>query len=214
MRTACVTLVVLVGTAVGDEPKKLAHDFEAAKVSDVPKGWTIARTGTGQGSVWAVVEDKTAPKGSKVLAQTGASPASVFNLCVLDDAAFADVEVSVAFKATEGKTDRGGGVVWRYIDANNYYVARFNPLEENLRLYHVVAGKRTQIGGMEQLKLKADEWHTLKVCMVGEGITCSLDETAEIVTCDTTLSKPGKVGLWTKADARTYFDDFTAKEAK
>lgn len=217
MRPACVLVVMMVtaGAVVADDkPKSLAHDFEAAKVGGVPKGWTVARTGTGEGSVWAVAEDKTAPKGSKVLAQTAAGPAAMFNLCVADDTAFADVEVSVAFKAINGDKDQGGGVVWRYADADNYYVARFNPLEDNYRLYHVVAGKRTQIGGKEGLKAKAGEWHTLKVRMVGEAITCSLNGKVEIEAQDKTLGKAGKVGLWTKADAQTYFDDFAAKEAK
>ena len=214
MRSACVLVAVLAGAVVADEPKTLTHDFEAGKVGDVPKGWTVAKTGTGEGSVWAVAEDKTAPKGSKVLAQTAASPAAMFNLCVLGDASFADVEVAVAFKAVEGKTDQGGGVVWRYSDANNYYVARFNPLEGNYRLYHVVEGKRTQIGGKEKLTAKAGEWHTLKVRMVGEAITCTLNGKVEIEAKDKTFAKPGKVGLWTKADARTSFDDFQAAPAK
>ncbi len=216
MRSACALLVVLVGTvvSVAADEKAVAHDFEAAKTGDVPKGWTVAKTGTGEGSGWAVAEDKTAPKGSKVLAQTAASPAAMFNLCVLDNAVLADVEVSVAFKAVKGESDQGGGVVWRYADADNYYVARFNPLEDNYRLYHVAAGKRTQIGGKEGLKLKAGEWHTLKIRMVGEAITCTLDGKVEIEAKDKTFAKSGKVGLWTKADAQTSFDDFAAKEVK
>lgn len=214
MRSACVLLVVMAGTVAADEPKTLTHDFEAAKVGDVPKGWSVAKTGTGEGSVWAIAEDTTAPKGPKVLAQTAVSPASMFNLCVLDDPSFADVEVSVSFKAVKGATDQGGGVVWRYADANNYYVARFNPLEDNFRLYRVVDGKRTQIGGNEKLTAKAGEWHTLKVRMVGEAIACSLNGKIEIKVKDKTFAKPGKVGLWTKADAQTYFDDFRATPAK
>ena len=147
MRTLCVLTVVLAGGVMAEEPKATTHDFETAKVGEVPKGWTVARTGTGEGSVWKVVEDKTAPKGPKVLAQTADSPAAMFNLCVADDARFADVEVSVSFKAVEGKKDQGGGVVWRYADEKNYYVARFNPLEDNYRLYHVVDGKRTSSAG-------------------------------------------------------------------
>jgi hypothetical protein len=212
--TGVLILAVTVGSVFADEPKAVKHDFEAAKVGELPKGWSIAKTGTGDGSVWAVAEDKSAPNGAKVLAQTAESPGPMFNLCVLDDAAFADVEISVAFKAVKGKTDQGGGVVWRYADANNYYIARFNPLEDNFRLYHVVEGKRTQIGGKEKLTAKAGEWHTLTARMVGEAVTCSLNGTVEVEAQDKTFAKPGKVGVWTKADAQTQFDDFQAAPAK
>ena len=214
MRTACVLVLVLIGAAGAEEPKAVKYDFEADKAGSVPKGWTVTKTGTGEGSVWKVVEDRTAPKGSKVLAQTAESPSAVFNLCVADDTRFTDVDITVAFKAVEGVKDQGGGIVWRYRDANNYYVARFNPLEDNYRLYHVVDGKRTQFGEKEDLKAKAGEWHALTVKMVGEKIACSLNGKVEIEATDKTFAKAGKVGLWTKADARTSFDDFTAKEAK
>lgn len=212
MRILCVGILLLGGVAVAEEVKPVKHDFEEATVGSVPKGWTVARTGTGEGSDWKVVEDKTAPKGSKVLAQTAESPAAMFNLCVADDARFADVEVSVSFKAVEGKKDQGGGVVWRYKDEKNYYVARFNPLEDNYRLYKVVAGNRIQLATKEELKAPAGEWHTLTVKMTGEQIECHLNGKKQLEAKDDTFTKSGKVGLWTKADARTYFDDFQAKE--
>src|SRR5262249_42881033 len=97
-------------------------------------------------------------------------------------------------------------------DANNYYVARMNPLEDNYRLYRVVAGKRTQIAGKEGIKVPTGEWHTLKIEMEGDKIECYLDGKKEIEATDDTIGKPGKVGLWTKADAHTYFDDFRVSE--
>jgi hypothetical protein len=175
----------------------------------VPAGWAAAKTGKGEGSVWKVVADDTAPsKSGFVLAQTAASPGAMFNLCVLQDGGYRDVELTVAFKAVKGANDQGGGFVWRYQDANNYYVARMNPLEDNYRLYHVVAGKRTQFGGKEGLKVPTGTWHTLKVTMAGDKIECFLDGTKEIEATDATFTKPGKVGLWTKADAQSHFDDF------
>jgi hypothetical protein len=203
---------MMAGGVMADEPKAATYDFEAAKVGEVPKGWTVARTGTGEGSVWKVAEDKTAPKGPKVLAQTAESPGPVFNLCVIDDTAFKDVEVSVAFKAVEGKKDQGGGVVWRYADEKNYYVARFNPLEDNYRLYKVADGKRVQLATKEELKAPAGEWHTITVQMKGGEIVCLLDGKKQLAAKDDTFAKAGKVGLWTKADAQTHFDDFQAKE--
>lgn len=214
MRAVGVLAVVLAGVAVADEPKVVSHDFEGATAGRVPKGWAVARTGTGEGSAWAVVEDKTAPKGAKALAQTAESPAAMFNLCVADDTAFKDVEVAVALKAFKGKTDQGGGVVWRYKDADNYYVARFNPLEENYRVYKVVGGKRTQLATKEGLKTPAGEWHTLAVRMKGDRIVCLLDGKEQLEATDDTFAQAGRVGLWTKADAQTYFDDFRAGELK
>src|SRR4051794_6159528 len=138
MKRILLIIALFAGGANAEEPKAVKHDFEGTKVGDMPKGWTVAKTGTGEGSVWKVAEDKTAPNGSKVLAQTAESPNAMFNLCVVNDSAFQDVEISVSFKAIKGKNDQGGGIVWRYKDEKNYYVARFNPLEDNYRLYHIV----------------------------------------------------------------------------
>jgi hypothetical protein len=212
MRATCV-LLVLVGGALAEDAKPRKWDFEDAEVGKLPKGWTAAKTGEGEGSVWKVVEDKTAPKGPKVLAQTAEGPNALFNLCVADDTSFKDVEVTVAFKANKGTKDQGGGIVWRYADANNYYVARFNPLEDNYRLYKVVAGKRIQLATKEELKAPAGEWHTLTIKMIGDQIECHLNGKRQLEAKDDTFPKAGKVGLWTKADAQTTFDEFTVSEA-
>ncbi|MEI7685815.1 MAG: family 16 glycoside hydrolase [Planctomycetota bacterium] len=201
--------------AMADAPQKAAKwDFEDATVGKLPKGWSAAKTGDGEGSVWKVVEDKTAPKGSKVLAQTAESPGSLFNLCVADDTAFKDVELSVSFKAVKGKIDQGGGLVWRYLDANNYYVARMNPLEDNFRLFKVVNGKRSQIASKDGLEIPAGTWHTMSVTMKGDQIECALDGKKYLEARDGTFTKSGWVGLWTKADAQTFFDDLRAAETK
>lgn len=201
--------VALVGMAVqAADDKVQSITFEKGEVGKLPKGWTVDKTGKGDGSVWKIVEDKTAPsKKGQVLVQTAEGPGPLFNLCVLDDSSFKDGEVSVAFKALKGKADQGGGLVWRYQDANNYYVARFNPLEDNFRLYKVVAGKRIQLATKEDLTAKAGEWHTLSIKMTGDQIECSLDGKRQLEAKDDTIQKAGKVGLWTKADAQTAFDD-------
>jgi hypothetical protein len=197
--------------AAAEEPKPATADFEDAKVGEVPKGWTVAKTGTDEGSIWKVVEDKTAPQGAKALAQVAVSPRVLFNLCVLDASSFKDVEVTVAFKAVKGEDDLGGGVVWRYKDANNYYVARVNPLEKNYRLYKIENGKRSQLATTkDDVEAAVGKWHTLTVTMKGDAITCSLNGKKYIEAKDATFADAGKVGLWTKADAHTYFDDFRA----
>lgn len=184
--------------------------FGKADAGSVPAGWKAAKTGQGEGSVWKVVADETAPsKTGYVLAQIAESPSALFNICVLEDSKLKDVELSVAFKAVHGKKDQGGGFVWRYQDANNYYVCRMNPLEDNYRLYKVVDGKRIQLATKEDLKVPTGEWHKLKVDMKGDQIECVLDGKKVMEIKDDAIAAAGKVGLWTKADARTYFDDFT-----
>ena len=141
----------------------------------------------------------------------------MFNLCVAEDTRYKDVDITVAFKPLAGKADQGGGLVWRYRDANNYYIARMNPLEDNYRVYKVVAGKRLQLGTKEGLKVPtgpAGEWHTLRVKMEGDHIECYLDGQKQLDAKDPTFPDAGKVGLWSKADAQSYFDDLTLVSTK
>ena len=178
-----------------------------------PTGWKTDKTGTGEGSLWRVVEDETAPSGTGyVIAQMAESPGSVFNLCVAESTNFKDGEISVSFKAVHGKKDQGGGIVWRYRDHDNYYVARMNPLEDNYRVYKVVRGKRIQLATKERLTVKSGEWHKLKITMVGDHIQCFLDGKKLLDAKDTAFPGAGKVGLWSKADAQTYFDDLSIRQ--
>lgn len=205
-------LAILVLFAAFADRTPFRADFEDAKVGESPKGWTSALTGMGKTPVWKVIEDKTAPKGAKVLAQTSINPNASFNLCLVDGSSFKDLEIIVSYKAIKGKVDQGGGVVWRYIDPKNYYVARFNPLEDNFRLYKVVAGKRIQLGTKESLSAPKGEWHKIAVHMKGDTITCSLNGKKHLEAKDGTFTKAGKIGLWTKADAQTAFDDLIVEE--
>jgi hypothetical protein len=184
--------------------------LEGAKVGELPSGWTAAHTGQGTGSVWKVVEDATAPHGTKVLAQTSDQGRKrFFNLCVAERTSFKDVDMSVAFKAVAGKEDQGGGLVWRYKDADNYYIARMNPLEDNYRVYKVAAGVRTQLG-TTGMKVPAGQWHRIRVVQEGQHIQCYFDGKLRLDVNDETFKDAGKIGLWTKADAQTYFADMQA----
>ena len=179
-------------------------DFAAAKTGELPAGWSIAKTGEGPGDVWGVVEDATAP-GGKALTQTSdQGPNRLFCLCIADGTSFKDLDLTVSFKAVAGKLDQGGGPVWRYRDANNYYIARMNPLEDNYRVYKVVNGKRTQLGSAD-VKAPAGEWHSLRVVHSGDQIQCYLGDRLYLDVKDDTFGGAGKVGLWTKADAQTRF---------
>ena len=180
--------------------------FDDATVGKLPVGWRAAKTGKGPGSVWKVLSDKSAPSDSKVLAQTSSKgPNPLFNLCVADKTSYTDVEITVSLKAVKGKIDQGGGPVWRYQDANNYYIARMNPLEDNFRVYKVVKGRRTQLDSAE-VKAPAGRWHTIRVVHKGSHIQCYLNGKLYLDVRDETFQNAGKIGLWTKADAVTSFD--------
>lgn len=186
--------------------------FSVDDIGNLPAGWERAQTGEGEGSVWKIVADKTTPSGSRAaLAQTAAGPNQVYNLATQKRSLFHNGTISVRLKVIEGKLDQGGGLVWRYQDANNYYIARFNPLEDNFRLYHVVNGKRTQLGTEEKLTFPNVQWHELSITHDGNMITCSLNGRQYLKVEDKTITKPGRVGLWTKADARTLFDALDIK---
>jgi hypothetical protein len=194
------------GKEAAEKEKKFR--FSKEDIGKIAKGWTAAKTGKGEGSIWKVVTDESSPsKTGFVLAQTAKSPGGLFNICIVDDTKFKDVEASVAFKANAGKIDQGGGLVWRYQDANNYYIARYNPLETNFRLYYVIDGKRVQLAGKEGLDMPAGKWHTMKIEHKGDNIECYLNGKKLLEAKSDMIQKAGKVGLWSKADAQSSFDD-------
>jgi hypothetical protein len=189
------------------------YTFDSDAVGGMPAKFHSARTGKGAESKWAVVADATAPSKPNVVAQTSTDTTDYrFPLLIADEGSFKDLELSVRFKAVSGEVDRAGGLVFRLKDANNYYIVRANALEDNYRLYHVVAGNRRQFAGAN-FKVTPGEWHELRVECVGNKIICFYDSAKKIEATDDTFKDAGKVGLWTKADSVTYFDDLkvTAK---
>jgi hypothetical protein len=210
--TLAIALALVGTTLLAGEDAARVFRFDKGDVGKLPAGWTAAKTGQGEGSVWQLVADDTAPsKTGHVLAQIAEGPSSLFNLCVVKDSNYQDLELGVAFKAVHGKLDQGGGVVWRYQDAENYYIARMNPLEDNFRVYKVIAGKRIQLDTREGLKVPAGEWHRLKVRQQGKQIECWLDGQKYLEAKDDAIAEAGKVGLWSKADAQTHFDEFQVR---
>jgi hypothetical protein len=213
-RTALVGTVVLASAILGgDEGKERTVRFSKDDLGKVPSGWKAEKTGKGEGSVWKVVEDDTAPsRSSYVLAQVAESPNNLFNICIFEDSNYKDVDLSVSFKPIAGKNDQGGGFVWRYKDHNNYYLARLNPVgrASSFAVYKVENGKRSQFQGKRLPKVPVGEWHTLRVNMAGDRIECYFDGRKELEIKDTTFKEAGRVGLWSKSDAQTHFDDFKA----
>jgi len=193
---------IFVTAALSKEAAKpTVFNFDADKAGEAPKGWQAA-VGT-----WKVAADETAPSKPNVLAQSAAGPNAQFNVALATNTSLKDLDLAVKMKAVSGEIDQGGGPVWRAKDAKNYYVCRWNPLEDNFRLYKVVEGKRTQLANAD---LKAEPgWRTIRVTMKGEQIECYLDGKKVVEAKDDTFKDAGKVGLWTKADAATHFDDLT-----
>ena len=189
-----LALILLALALPAARPK--SWDFDAAPLGATPPGFT-AEVGR-----WEIVEDG----GARVLAQLASNPDKTFNVA-LSDVMRKDVDISVRLKAIEGELDRGGGLAWRATDRDNYYLARYNPLEDNFRVYKVEGGKRTQFATADIPRPKAGLWHTLRVRMAGDRITCDLDGERYLDVKDSTFPGAGKVGLWTKSDARTHFHD-------
>ena len=193
---ACIALAA-------DLPTPKAWD--KADIGKVPTGWKSLSTGDKAATKWVLRAEMKATKAGLALTQVGTSPGPVFNLCIADEPSVADLEVSALFCALAGKKDQGGGLVWRFQDKNNYYVARMNPLESNYRLYKVVEGERKQLATAEDIAIKAGTWHTMTIRMTGDKIECLLDGKKHLMATDSTITKAGRVGFWTKADAVTAF---------
>ena len=178
--------------------------FDEDSAGALPTGWICGVTGRGSPK-WAVEADSTAPTKPNVLKQSGQG---TFPWCAKKDVSVADGFVEVKFKPMEGREDRAGGVVWRFKDGDNYYVARANALEDNVSLYHTTRGSRHTIKYVDA-PVPPNQWHTLRVEFAGKRIKVSLDGKQYIDLEDEHISGPGAVGVWTKADSVTAFDDFS-----
>lgn len=197
-RLAMASVVVMLGMAA---PAPSARwDFESDAVGGPAKGFA---TGVGR---WEVAEHG----GSKVLAQKAVNDDPVFNVALVDGSSFQDVDVSIRVKPDSGKFDQGGGVVWRARDKDNYYVARYNPLENDFRMFLVENGRRTQLDHADAPSDK--NWHTIRIETRGKEIAGWLDGVRLLTVTDRTFLGAGKIGVWSKADARSFFDDLTAAE--
>ena len=193
--------------------KQFVYNFDSDAPGQLPAKFHGARTGGGTQEKWTVTVDPTAPSKPNVVAQTSTDQTDYrFPLLISDEGSFQDLDLSVRFKAVSGNIDRAAGLVFRLKDPNNYYIVRANALENNYRLYHVVNGRRSQFAGAN-LKVTSGEWHELRVEAAGNKITCYYDGNKKIEATDDTFKDAGKIGLWTKADSVTYFDDLkvTAK---
>jgi hypothetical protein len=206
-----LALLALLPLAAGAE----TVDFEGMLLGAAPGGWTIAKTDGGADPQWEVVADSTSPGGARVLAQLSRDATSErFPLAIHPGPALVNGAVSVRFKPVSGDVDRAAGLVWRYRDENNYYLVRANALEDNVVLYKVENGRRTPLApvgkpgqyGVEKA-VPTERWSTLRVAFMGPRFVVSFDSEALYDVEDSTFADAGRVGLWTKADSVTYFDE-------
>jgi hypothetical protein len=189
--------LILLGSATlqGAEREPVVWTFQDDAVGSIPRGFheEVGR--------WRVAK----ADGHKALAQKGESPDKVFNVILATKHHPVNVELSVRMQAVSGKLDQGGGLIWRARDKNNYYLARYNPLEDNFRVFKVEHGKRTMFKNADIIHKPG--WHTLRVTMEGKHIECFYDGKKYLECDDATFPDGGMIGLWTKADAQSDFAD-------
>lgn len=200
MRT--VVAALLMGFAM--QTYAQTENFDTTAVGTLPSGWKSGVTGSGSPH-WAITADPSAPSKPNVLLQKGKG---TFPWAAKPDAALSDGFVEVKFKAISGKEDQAGGLMWRWKDGDNYYVARANALENNVSLYYTANGRRNTIKYVKA-PVPLNSWHTLRVDFTGTTVKVSLNGKIYIEEQDNHITGSGAVGIWTKADSVTAFDDFT-----
>ena len=214
MRVLLLLITMLPMSAAHSESIGLDNATPGKLLAD----WTVAMTHAGAPPRWEILRDESAPSPPNVLAQLSRdTTAGRFPLAIWDRASLQDGELSVAFKTVDGSIDQAAGIVWRYQDPNNYYTVRANALENNVVLYKVENGIRSSIApkGLPSRSygvkhpIPSGRWNTLKVTFSGAKIAIFLNQERLFEAEDTAFQKSGKIGLWTKADSVTYFDDFT-----
>jgi hypothetical protein len=207
-------MMIVSGMAVMTLAETRRVDFNEDPVDRPPKGFEFAHTALiGKPGQWMVQADGS----NKVLAQTDPdSTRSRFPVAVMSGFSAADVDLSVRVKPLSGRVDQAGGLVWRYQNPDNYYIVRANALEDNVVLYKVEHGKRTDLPLKGEgrtygkpIEVPAGQWSTLRVVANGSLFEVYFNGARLYEVEDATFTQPGKVGVWTKADSITQFDDLT-----
>jgi hypothetical protein len=178
--------------------------FDQDTPGAIPAGWRAGVTGRGAPK-WSIEADASAPSKPNVLKQSGSG---AFPWCVMQGTSLAGGYVEVKFKPISGREDQAGGLVWRWKDSDNYYVARANALENNVSLYYTQNGRRNELKYVDA-PVPRNTWHTLRVEFSGKKIRVLLNGKAYIEMEDGRIAGAGAVGVWTKADSVTLFDDFS-----
>jgi hypothetical protein len=183
--------------------------FDNGPLGKTPPDWTVAMTNHGRAPRWEIVKDTSAATQPYVFAQVSTDPTrDRFPLAIFNDVTFRDGDVSVRLKPVSGREVQAGGLVWRYRDENNYYLARANALENNVQVFKVENGIRKPLMAGVHHEIPSNAWSILKVSARGERFQVYMDHRRILQGWDNTFMSGGKVGLWTVADSVTYFDEF------
>ena len=194
------------------QPRRMRQDFEGMPVGVPPAGFSIGLTGGGPPPRWVVLEDPSAPTGPHVLAEISRDRTDArFPIVIVESFEARDVAVSVGFRPVDGRVDQAAGLVVRFRDARNYYVARANALEDNVRIYRVVDGRRIQFAGAD-IRVPRERWQVLGLAVRGERFEVFLNGRMLFAASDRTFAGVGRIGVWTKADSLTHFDALEAEE--
>jgi hypothetical protein len=215
-KTATGAILLLVGIArhAGADPPARTWTFEGDALEAPPSGFTFARTDGGRMGRWLVRAMPDAPGGKNVVVQLDDdSTRDRYPVAVAAEPILRDLRLSVRCRPIAGKVDQACGLVFRYRDENNYYVTRVNALEGNVRLYYVQDGKREQFASWRG-EVPHDSWGELRADARGDHLVVHWNGKQVIDARDSTFADAGKVGLWTKADSVTAFDDFTVAPAE
>ncbi len=186
-------------------------NFDGDAPDALPKEFVIGTLFDGRpAGDWKVLRTDQAKSPTQVLGQVeGKGAEHAYKVALVDGIDGSDAELEVSFFPVDGKADMGGGLIWRASDDRNYYLTRANPLEQNIRIYRVVKGIRHLLQNFNQI-ISLKRWHTLRVITRGCQVRVMYDERQVFDLCDHTFTR-GRVGLWTKSDAVTYFDDLKVR---
>lgn len=209
---ACIVIISIsfagtVTVQAGQEIKSKTWNFDSDSTNASPSGFEFKRTGKGSPGRWIVLAEKDAPSSPNVLAQVVTDNTDYrYPIAVANEPSLSDLRLSARCKPVSGRVDQACGLVFRYQDENNYYVTRANALEGNVRLYYVKDGRRNQIASWDGKVVKGI-WHEMRIEARGDHLEIYWDGKKVIDAHDTTFRDAGKIGVWTKADSVTYFDD-------
>jgi hypothetical protein len=192
--------------AVADTPEEKLWNFDDAAPGTLPRAITVGTLFDGRpAGEWKVLITNRAKSASQVLAQlTSKGADQAYKLVLIDGTTSSNIDVEVSFLPVSGKADLGGGLIWRARDDRNYYLLRASAIEQNIRLYRVVKGARQLIKNYN--RNIGQSWHTLRVIQQGCEMQIRYDDEPLFQLCESALDR-GRIGLWTKSDAVTYFDD-------
>ncbi|MBH5370525.1 family 16 glycoside hydrolase [Bradyrhizobium glycinis] len=214
---ARLALTLMLVLSIGGSAVAETLKFDDSPAGKPPEGWTLTKTGQGQPK-WTIETDAAAPSKPNVLKQSGRA---TFPVAIKSDTRIGDGFVEVKFRAVAGSEDRAAGIIWRAKDAENYYVVRANALEDNVVLYKTIKGVRTSLeivgrkGGYGvKTPVASGQWHALRCDFTGNRFKVTYDGKPLFEVEDTTIADAGMIGLWTKADSVTLFDDLAYGEVR